>query len=157
MFYQPKYSLLVCFTFQLLKNLIILTKFRMTQYHWRETKFRNFSCRGLSRYSSVSHDGGLASIPGRACGICNGLSSFYARLSWNNSHFLSLYSSANSSYPFIHSFILSLSSRFNNTTVCHIQFEINAQLLTNLCTCVRIFISLFYIGCEAKVNTCCRL
>jgi hypothetical protein len=31
-----------------------------------------------------------------------------------------------------HSFILSLSSRSNNTTVRHIQFEGNAQLIINL-------------------------
>jgi hypothetical protein len=57
----------------------------------------------------------------------------------------------------IHAFILSLSSRFTNTTVCHIQFEFNAQLHINLCTCNRIFISLVYISCGAKVSTCCRL
>jgi hypothetical protein len=31
-----------------------------------------------------------------------------------------------------HSFILSLSSRSNNTTVRHTEFEINAQLIINL-------------------------
>jgi len=36
-------------------------------------------------------------------------------------------------------------------------FEINAHLLINLCTYIRIFIGLVYISCEAKVNTCCRL
>lgn len=36
-------------------------------------------------------------------------------------------------------------------------FEINAHLLINLCTCIRILISLFYKSCGAKLNTFCRI
>jgi len=36
-------------------------------------------------------------------------------------------------------------------------FEIKAQLLINLCTCIRIYISIFYTSSEAIVSTCCRL
>jgi len=37
------------------------------------------------------------------------------------------------------------------------KFELNEQLLINLYTCIRIFISLVSIRCGANVNTCCRL
>ena len=126
----------------------------MTIYRWRKTQRRNFSCHGLSAYSPVSHGGGLTSIPGRACGVWGKLSSFVyvclgvIRISSLSISPLTLHT---------HSFILSLSWRLNNTTVCHIQFEINTQLLINLCNCIRMFISLVYTSCEANVNTCCRL
>jgi len=37
------------------------------------------------------------------------------------------------------------------------KFELDEKLLINLCTCMRVFISLVSISCGANVNTCCRL
>ena len=52
----------------------------------------------------VSYGGGLTLNLRQACGIAEGLSSYCARLSRSNSHFLSQYSSVNASYPFVHHF-----------------------------------------------------